>query len=152
LVQEIERKFLVLSHAYRRHSGKKIFIRQGYLCTNPTVRIRIAGSEAFLTIKGEKIGISSAEFEFPIPLADAKALLSMCSGSIVEKKRWHVRFRGKLWEVDEFLGDNRGLVIAEIELKSEKESFPLPPWLGKEVTHQKKYTNASLAFRPFKDW
>lgn len=127
-------------------------MRQGYLSTKPTVRVRIAGSKAFLTIKGKGSGFSRPEFEFAIPRTDANALLKMCCGSIVEKHRWHVRFKGKLWEVDEFLGDNKGLVVAEIELKSEKERFLTPPWLGKEVTHKRKYTNASLALHPFRDW
>lgn len=151
MAKEIERKFLVLSSGYRKNS-RKVRMQQGYLSTRPTVRVRIAGEKAFLTVKGKKKGISRDEFEFPVPKKDAVQMLSLCSGSIIDKYRWYVRFSGKLWEVDEFLGENKGLVVAEIELPSENEKFTKPSWIGKEVTHKKQYTNASLSIKPYKHW
>ena len=149
---EIERKFLVQGTAWRQGAGKRI--SQGYLSRDKerTVRVRVAGDEAFLTIKGITRGASRAEFEYPIPLADAEQLLKLSDGPIVEKSRYVIDHEGSTWEVDEFRGDNAGLVVAEIELDSEDEPFSRPPWLGSEVTEDSRYYNASLASHPYAKW
>lgn len=150
---EIERKFLVVSQAWRgRDEG--VSIRQGYLSADParTVRVRLAGGEAFLTIKGLAEGIVCPEFEYPIPPADARALLELCAHPVVEKTRHEVLHAGKIWQVDEFHGANRGLVVAEIELESADEEVELPPWVGTEVTEDPRYQNSSLSVRPFAAW
>lgn len=149
---EIERKFLVAGTAWRTPDGQRIV--QGYLNRDKarTVRVRIAGSQAFLTIKGATTGATRAEFEYPIPLADAEALLGLCDGPLIDKVRHRVAFGGLLWEVDEFLGENAGLVVAEVELASEDQTVDLPPWVGEEVTHDPRYFNSSLATRPFRQW
>ena len=149
---EIERKFLVTGDAWRTANGQRL--RQGYLNRHPerTVRVRVAGEQAFLTIKGLTSGFSRSEFEYPVPLADAEAMLALCDGPLVDKVRHVLEFDGARWEVDEFLGDNRGLVVAEIELASERQSFARPPWLGREVTDDVRYFNSSLAARPYATW
>jgi len=149
---EIERKFLVTGTSWK--SGRSKEYRQGYLSLEParTVRVRIAGKEAWLTIKGLNEGPTRPEFEYPIPLDDARQLLDLCERPIIEKKRHLVPFEGKAWEVDEFLGENAGLVVAEIELSSAEEEFAAPDWLGEEVTDDPRYFNSSLSKRPFCDW
>jgi adenylate cyclase len=149
---EIERKFLVVSRAWKTVPG--ILYRQGYLNRDParTVRVRMAGDAAFLTVKGISHGATRAEFEYPIPVQDAHALLALCEGPQVEKMRYRVDHRGTLWEVDEFSGDNTGLVVAEVELESEDQPFAKPDWLGEEVTHDARYFNSSLVSRPFNTW
>lgn len=149
---EIERKFLVTGTAWRSPDGQRIV--QGYLNRDKarTVRVRIAGPLAFLTIKGATTGASRAEFEYPVPLADAEALLGLCDGPLIDKVRHRVAFGGLLWEVDEFLGDNAGLVVAEVELASEDQAVDLPPWVGEEVTHDHRYFNSNLATHPFSQW
>ncbi|HMP90500.1 MAG TPA: CYTH domain-containing protein [Kiritimatiellia bacterium] len=149
---EIERKFLVQGDAWR--IGEGAFICQGYLSReiHCTIRIRVAGNEAFLTIKGSANGIARAEFEYPIPLADAKSLLAMCDQAPVEKIRREIVHAGMTWEVDEFLGVNAGLVIAELELESEDQPFERPDWLGAEVTGDPKYYNANLVTCPYSQW
>lgn len=114
--------------------------------------MRISGTRAFLTVKGITTGATRAEFEYGIPLADAEALLGMCDGPLVEKLRHRIQHGGHTWEIDEFLGENRGLVVAEIELRSEAEPFAGPPWLGGEVTHDARYFNSNLAIHPFAHW
>lgn len=149
---EIERKFLVVGHAWRNASG--VLYRQGYLNRDKarTVRIRIAGESAFLTIKGQSTGATRAEFEYPVPLSDAQALLALCDGPLIEKTRYLVQHGGHCWEVDEFAGDNAGLAVAELELVSEDEAFTKPDWLGEEVTHDARYFNSNLATFPYKVW
>jgi CYTH domain-containing protein len=149
---EIERKFLVLGDAWRQAAPTRF--SQGYLNRDKarTVRVRIAGSAGFLTIKGLSQGATRAEFEYPVPLADAQALLALCDGPCIEKDRHLVAHAGHTWEVDEFFGANAGLVVAELELQSEDEAFERPAWLGEEVTHDPRYFNSSLASLPFSQW
>lgn len=151
---EIERKFLIdetklptLQNGYT--------IKQGYIQTidHTTVRIRVRGQEAFLTIKGKSQGASRLEFEYPIPLNDAEEMLTnLCHASRVEKTRYLIEYEGLTWEVDIFEGSNKGLMIAEIELKREDEAFPLPEWVTKEVTEDVRYFNANLVERPYTSW
>lgn len=155
MATEIERKFLVLEDGWRSSVVSEKPIVQGYLATagRATVRARIKGDQGFLTIKGEARGISRAEFEYPIPAEDARAMLDqMAEGVVVEKVRHEVRVGDHLWELDVFSGANAGLVVAEIELSSEDEPFARPDWLGAEVSDDRRYANASLARHPFKEW
>ena len=149
---EIERKFLVTGDAWR--SAPAVFYSQGYLNRDKsrTVRVRIAGEEAFLTIKGQSVGASRAEFEYPIPLWDARELLGLCEQPLVEKYRRKILFEGLVWEVDEFLGENQGLVVAEVELPSEMAYFTKPEWVGQEVTEDPRYFNSNLSKAPFSSW
>ncbi|MFE8644540.1 CYTH domain-containing protein [Sphingomonas sp. NCPPB 2930] len=149
---EIERKFLVTGDAWRAAPGTRY--SQGYLNRDKarTVRVRIAGDQGFLTIKGVSVGATRAEFEYPVPLADAQEMLSLCDGPVVQKTRHRVVHDGLAWEVDAFLGDNAGLVVAEIELASENQAFALPDWVGREVTGDPRYFNSSLAVHPFSAW
>lgn len=151
---EIERKFLVTGDGWRQPASAQTRFSQGYLSRDParTVRVRVAGDAAFLTVKGATRGATRAEFEYPIPPADALQLLALCDGPVVEKVRHLCPHAGMTWEVDEFLGANAGLVVAEIELQSEGQAFDRPPWLGEEVTGDARYVNANLAVRPFKSW
>lgn len=151
---EIERKFLVIGEAWKQQTSDGEFISQGYLSRDParTVRVRVKGQQAWLTIKGQSVGASRAEFEYAIPQADAQQLLTLCEGPRVEKIRHLVRYAGMVWEVDEFLGDNAGLVVAEIELSAADQTFEPPPWLGQEVTEETRYFNSQLVARPFKSW
>jgi len=151
---EIERKFLVGSDAWRPgHDG--ILYRQGYLCTDPqrTVRVRVGHGTAILAVKGAGDGIARPEFEYPIPLADAEMLLAHCClQPPVDKYRYLIPFAGLTWDVDEFLGANRGLILAEIELERADQPVSLPPWIGREVTGDRRYYNAYLARHPFTTW
>ncbi|MBN7797666.1 CYTH domain-containing protein [Parahaliea mediterranea] len=150
---EIERKFLVRNTDWR--AGKGQLMRQGYLGGGggTTVRVRLAGERAWLTIKGPTTGATRAEYEYAIPADDARDMLaSLCPGPLVEKRRFEVEHAGFTWEVDEFLGDNTGLVVAEIELESEDQLVPLPAWVGEEVTGDPRYYNASLARHPYRQW
>lgn len=150
---EIERKFLVLGEAWKA-SGPGEFISQGYLNRDParTVRVRIKGEQAWLTIKGRSEGVARAEFEYPVPVADARELLALCEGPRVEKIRREISHAGMLWEVDEFLGDNAGLVVAEIELSDADQAFERPDWLGQEVSQDPRYFNSALSKLPFCRW
>ncbi|MDY0746165.1 CYTH domain-containing protein [Paucibacter sp. R3-3] len=150
---EIERKFLVVGEAWKQGLTPER-LSQGYLNRDKqrTVRVRLAGGAAWLTIKGESRGATRAEFEYPIPVEDAEQLLALCDGPRVEKYRWRVPHGGLVWEVDEFLGDNAGLVVAEVELAAEDQAFDMPSWAGEDVTADPRYFNSSLASRPFKDW
>lgn len=150
---EIERKFLVQNMPWRAGVAGVRYV-QGYLNRDKarTVRVRIAGTQGFLTIKGESVGATRAEFEYPIPLADAQALLALCDGPLVEKTRYVVRVGATCWEVDVFAADNAGLVLAEVELPHEEAGFARPDWLGAEVTHDPRYFNSNLAVYPFTRW
>jgi adenylate cyclase len=153
MATEIEQKFLVATDAWRDGTpGTRI--AQGYLSQDPerTVRVRIAGETAWLTIKGRTLGIARAEFEYAIPLAEAKALLGMCLPSVIDKTRYEIGFAGHCWEVDVFHGENEGLVIAEVELEDESVCPELPPWLGAEVSTDPRYFNSRLAALPFSRW
>jgi CYTH domain-containing protein len=151
---EIERKFLPAGDGWRGQ-GTPTLMRQGYLVADAvrTVRVRIEGERAVITVKGKRSGISRGEWEYEIPLADAVELLDgLCEQPLVEKVRHRIAHAGHVWEVDEFLGLNAGLVVAEIELASEDEAFEKPEWIGREVTEEKRYTNASLARLPYSRW
>jgi adenylate cyclase len=152
---EIEHKYLVrkdLWYAVQKPGG--IYIRQGYLLTDPgkTIRVRIAGSQAFLTIKGASSNASRAEYEYSIPLSEANELMQICVQPVIEKVRYKIEHAGKTWEVDEFFGENDGLIIAEIELLSENEKYEIPAWVGDEVTENPRYYNAYIAEHPFTRW
>lgn len=149
---EIERKFLVTGTGWRTPDA--LPIKQGYLNRDKarTVRVRVVGDRAFLTVKGLTQGASRAEFEYEVPLADAQAMLALCDGPLIEKRRHVVRCDGMVWEVDEFEGENAGLVVAEIELDDEAQSFERPDWLGLEVTHDTRYFNSNLAELPYCRW
>lgn len=151
--QEIERKFLVKQDGYKKGASNSLY-RQGYLSSNKScgVRVRIVGDAATLTIKGATVGAVRPEFEYPIPLIDAQALLALCEKPLIEKIRYILSYEGMTWEVDEFSGENEGLVIAEIELSKEDEVFQKPAWLGKEVTPDPRYYNSNLIHSPFKTW
>ncbi len=151
---EIERKFLVTGDGWRPQVTVQTRFSQGYLSRDPalTVRVRIAGDQAFLTIKGATTGATRAEFEYPVPLTDAQQLLALCDGPPVDKVRHLCPHEGMTWEVDEFLGANAGLVVAEIELQSEAQTFARPAWLGDEVTGDGRYVNANLTAHPFSRW
>lgn len=151
---EIERKFLVKSDAWRAAVAEQRVLRQGYLAAENgnTVRIRIAGDQAWLTVKGPAAGSRRAEFEYGVPTDDALAMLALCRTRVVDKVRNRVPIDGHVWEVDEYAGANAGLITAEVELDSESAEVPLPPWLGPEVTGDRKFDNASLSERPFGAW
>lgn len=154
MADEIERKFLVRSDAWRG-TGEGTLYRQGYLVNSEsqTVRVRIADRDAWLTIKGTRVGLTRPEFEYPIPAGDAEQMLAtLCDGSLVEKTRYKVPVGRHVWEIDEFHGDNAGLVLAELELEHEAESFERPEWLGEEVSDDPRYYSGSLAKEPFSSW
>lgn len=151
---EIERKFLVRGDTWKT-LGTGMRMRQGYLSTDPerVVRVRIEGDAATLTIKGRSVGATRGEWEYPIPLTDAEEMLTqLCLRPLVEKIRYRIEQDAMLWEVDEFLGENAGLVVAEIELTTEDQAFVKPPWIGDEVTHDARYYNANLLRHPFSAW
>jgi adenylate cyclase len=151
---EIERKFLVRDERWRS-LGQGVLLRQGYLSSHPDriVRVRIEGDAAVMTIKGRTVGASRGEWEYPIPLDDARVFLdALCEKPIIEKTRYRIAHRGMVWEVDEFHGDNAGLVVAEIELTSEDQPFDKPDWIGEEVTHDPRYFNANLLRHPYCKW
>lgn len=153
---EIERKFLVKNEDFKKEFYQKKHLKQGYLNAdkNRTVRIRISDDHAFLTIKGKSnsSGTTRFEWEKEIDKTEAEQLLLLCEPSIIDKTRFYVKNDHHIYEVDEFYGENKGLVVAEIELNSENESFKKPSWLGLEVTGEKKYYNSSLSKIPFKSW
>ncbi|MBI3133813.1 MAG: CYTH domain-containing protein [Bacteroidetes bacterium] len=152
---EIERKYLVNRDKWNIvEKPKGNLFRQGYLVTDPTktIRVRLTDSAGFLTIKGLSVGATRPEFEYEIPQDEASQLLDTFSVTDLKKIRYEILFNGKLWEVDEFLGDNLGLIVAEIELKSESEIFELPDWIDKEVTGDEKYYNSNLSIHPFTKW
>ncbi|MBF0471503.1 MAG: CYTH domain-containing protein [Gammaproteobacteria bacterium] len=152
---EIERKFLITSDGWLNDVGEGIHYRQGYLSSNEksSVRIRIEGERANINIKGATVGLTRSEFEYPLPLEDAQELLdTLCDPRQLEKRRYHLRVGEHQWEVDQFLGENLGLVVAEIELSSEEEPFQRPSWLGEEVSHDTRYYNSCLCRHPYSRW
>jgi CYTH domain-containing protein len=152
---EIERKFLVKKEKWDQViKEEKSFLRQGYIVSDPekTIRVRLAETEGYLTIKGLTIGASRPEYEYAIPKEDAQQLLDNFCDSEISKIRYFITHGNKLWEVDEFLGENEGLIVAEIELTDENEPFSLPDWVDIEVTSEKKYSNSNLAISPYKNW
>ncbi len=152
MATEIERKFLVIPNKWPKTVGT--LYKQGYLSRHPerVVRVRCIDKRAFLTIKGKVENYSRAEFEYEIPLADAEVLLELCEKPIIEKTRYKLNHEGHLWEIDEFHGENAGLVLAEIELLDEKETFVSPVWLGEEVTEDMRYYNSNLIANPYSRW
>ena len=151
---EIERKFLVLNEDWKV-GAVGTFLHQGYLNRHPqrSVRVRVKGQQAFLTIKGMVSEISRFEYEYPVPLADAEHMLKdLCESPTLEKTRYLVEYEGMYWEIDEFHGDNAGLVVAEIELENEEQSFAKPPWLGEEVSQDPRYLNINLSQHPYCQW
>lgn len=158
---EIEHKFLVKDDSWRHHAYKAVPMAQGYIndqaamdsgAPRASVRVRIAGDEAFLNLKSRDLGPTRQEFDYPIPLADGRALLALCVGGTIEKCRHYVNHAGHVWEIDEFLGDNAGLVVAEIELAAAGEDFEKPAWAGADVTELSRYYNLALASRPYSQW
>lgn len=158
---EIERKFLLANEGWRAAAVKSVRMAQGYINDmaalregrqNASVRVRIAGDAAFLNLKSRELGSTRQEFDYPIPVADAEALLALCVGGRIDKVRHYVQHAGHTWEVDEFAGDNAGLVVAELELGSADEAFERPSWLGREVTEELRYYNLALAERPYSRW
>lgn len=152
---EIERKFLVDKEKWENLRVKDFRLyKQGYISVDPhkVVRIRLAGNKGYLTIKGKMEGVKRAEFEYPVSKKDALELLDNFCESTINKKRFKVHYKGDLWEVDEFLGENAGLVIAEIELKEEHQYFEKPAWILDEVTHDERYYNANLSVNPYREW
>lgn len=151
---EIERKFLLQGDAWRG-LGQAVLLRQGYLSSarERVVRVRIEDEQAMLTIKGANVGATRGEWEYPIPLADAAELLDgLCEQPLIEKYRHRIEHAGMVWEVDEFLGANAGLIVAEIELASEDQPFEKPDWVGAEVSGDARYYNANLIRHPFSQW
>ncbi|MNR92593.1 CYTH domain protein [compost metagenome] len=151
---EIERKFLVVGEDWKK-LGQAVAIRQGYLSSqrDRVVRVRIEDQSATLTIKGRMVGITRGEWEYPIPLEDADELLNgLCERPLIEKTRTRILYEGNVWEVDEFFGENQGLVVAEIELQSETQAYAKPAWIGVEVTDDARYFNANLLRHPYTAW
>lgn len=153
---EIERKFLVTSDAFKKEAFKQSRIKQGYLSSVPerTVRIRLKGDNAYITIKGvsNETGMSRFEWEKEIPIAEAEKLLLLCEKGVIDKTRFEIKTGNHTYEVDEFYGQNQGLIVAEIELQSEGDTFEKPNWLGKEVTNDNRYYNSNLSTNPFTNW
>ena len=154
MAKETERKFLVIDDTWRGQGGGKRY-RQGYLSTvkEHTVRVRTTGDKGFITIKGISVGATRPEYEYEIPLADAIEMLDrLCERPLIEKTRYRVSNEGLVWEIDEFEGDNRGLIVAEVELRDETQSITLSGWIGREVTGDPRYFNANLVANPFSRW
>jgi adenylate cyclase len=158
---EIERKFLVSGDGWRAAAHAVIPMAQGYIndtasidsgAQKASVRVRIQGEQGFLNLKSREIGHTRQEFDYPIPVEDARALLALCVGGLIDKRRHLVQHGGLLWEVDEFLGDNAGLVVAEVELEHADQTLDLPDWVGGEVTDQVRYYNLALAAHPYCRW
>ena len=152
--REIERKFLVKGDSWRGQAQGKRY-RQGYLSTvkERTVRVRTIGDQGFITVKGISVGASRSEYEYEIPVADANEMLDrLCERPLIEKTRYKIPQDSVVWEVDEFEGDNRGLITAEVELKDENQKVSLPDWIGQEVTGDPRYFNSNLVAKPFTKW
>lgn len=154
MATEIERKFLVDGDGWRK-GAHGVFWRQGYLAAAETcvVRVRVSADNAFITVKGKKAGLASPEYEYALPLADAREILEhLCLKPIIEKIRYTIDFQGLTWEIDEFEGENDGLVVAEVELAHAGQVITLPEWVGKEVSYDRKYLNVNLMKHPYKRW
>ena len=154
MAREIEKKFLITNEDWRGLAEGRHYC-QGYLSMQKgrTVRVRTIGEKGFLTVKGRTVGETRLEFEYEIPIKDARELLrELCHKPLIEKTRYKIPFDGFIWEVDEFTGENEGLIFAEIELKYEGEIFSQPHWIGKEVTDDPRYYNANLVNTPYRDW
>jgi len=158
---EIERKFLVTHDGWRAAAHAVVPMAQGYIndmavmdsgAQKASVRVRIQGDEAYLNIKSRELGHTRQEFDYPVPVDEARELLALCVGGLVDKRRHLVNHGGLLWEVDEFLGDNAGLVVAEVELESADQPFDRPDWAGAEVTDEPRYYNLALASHPYTRW
>lgn len=153
--QEIERKFLVANDGWRSGADEGRSFRQAYLAETDraAIRVRIAdGKNAVITVKSAKPGLSRGEFEYAVPVADAEALAELRQGSVLQKTRFRAPHGARTWEVDVYAGENAGLVIAEIEIESEAEKVDLPPWLGREVTGERRFYAAQLSQHPFRSW
>ncbi len=150
---EIERKFLVQGDGWRSLAFGSRYC-QGYIVPGPrTVRVRVVGDQGFLTIKGPSAGISRSEYEYPIPIEDALEMLhNLCEPPLIEKTRYRLEWDGVIWEIDEFEGENQGLILAEVELTDENQVITLPDWIGEEVSDDPRYYNANLAKNPFSQW
>ena len=152
--KEIERKYLVISDEWKGKS-QGVLYRQGYLSTDPerTVRVRLEGEEGRITVKGEKKSGAGDEYEYEIPGDEAAYIIDhLCIKPVIEKMRYKINYKGNTWEVDEFFGENLGLILAEIELDSVDQPFEKPVWIGEDVTEDPKYKNASLVKNPFGEW
>ena len=151
---EIERKFLVANDSWKKEVTSSTVIKQGYLNSAPerTVRVRVRGKNGFLTIKGKNENLTRKEFEYSIPLQEANELLELCEKPIIEKSRHLVKQDQLTWEIDVFEGENKGLIVAEIELESEEQQFKIPSWIGEEVSNDPKYYNSALIKFPFAKW
>lgn len=152
---EIERKFLVKKDLWNSlKKGEGRFLKQGYILNDPqkTIRVRVDGDKGFLTIKGITTGSTRAEYEYQIPKVEAQELLKNFCSNTISKIRYYINHEDKLWEVDDFLEENEGLIVAEIELESEEEHFSIPDWVSEEVTSEPKYYNSNLSLKPFKSW
>ena len=151
---EIERKFLVIDDSWKPQVVRSHVLKQGYLASSPgpTVRIRTSDESAFLTIKGKTIGFSRVEFEYEVPMDEALDLLKLSANTPIEKTRNIIKADGHVWEIDVFEGANQGLVLAEVELRSEDEQVVLPSWIGSEVSHDSRYFNSYLSQNPFNEW
>ncbi|MDB5128812.1 CYTH domain-containing protein [Mucilaginibacter sp.] len=152
---EIERKYLVDHKKWEgliKPTGK--LYKQGYILSEErrTVRIRVTNDAAYITLKGASTGISRSEYEYTIPVNEGNEILDNFATSLIQKTRYNIEYAGHTWEVDVFTGDNNGLIVAEIELQNEDEQFEKPEWIGPEVSHDSRYTNASLSVYPYKDW
>ena len=152
--REIERKFLLTGEGWRALTERRQRMTQGYIAASDhvSVRVRVAGDVAWLNIKSGGLVASRLEYEYAVPVADARELLAVAVGPLVEKTRHFVPYGGMTWEVDEFHGDNSGLVVAELELDREDQAFARPPWAGAEVTHLPRYYNVSLVNHPYRQW
>lgn len=152
--REIERKFLLTGEGWRALAERRQRMTQGYIATGDriSVRVRIAGDDARLNIKSGGLVASRLEYDYAVPVGDARELLALAVGPLIEKTRHFVLYGGMTWEVDEFHGDNSGLVVAELELDREDQAFARPPWAGAEVTHLKRYYNVSLVNHPYRQW
>ena len=154
MAEEIERKYLLKEDSWRKNAHGNVYC-QGYITTNAqaTVRVRIVAKQGYLTIKGPSVGCSRLEFEYPIPVEDAQEMLNtLCQKPFIEKIRYKVEWDGLIWEIDEFDGLNKGLILAEVELSDVNQQISLPPWIGEEVSHDPRYFNSYLVTNPFSKW
>lgn len=151
---EIERKFLVKDYSFKELALGETY-RQGYICSehSRTVRIRVCNNKGFITIKGKTTGITRLEYEYEIPVGQAEELLNnICEKPLIDKLRYKIKYEGFIWEVDEFFGENEGLIVAEIELTEENIDFPKPDWIDQEVSSDYRYSNSNLTKNPYKYW